>query len=514
MESNNKAVLDMIARYKAHVREHGMTDELYKWELIQRFKGRPDPDAPDLLREFSEVSFGNLLYQMAMATTRHLASAVPEEFRACLKILFDESQPIAQRLPKYISETLHVYRTIVPEARFGSHHDERTAGVLLAYHFPDRYAIYKDSFYKKFCKLLGIPHRKKGSKLFHFQELVKELIDKFISKDQELLDLTKRNLNENCYPDPAHFLLAQNILYMVLDQGKGIELQDPDEDDEPLAENTMKTEHPLNTILYGPPGTGKTYHTISKALEIMGVDTSDMDRIWQKQEFQKLQEAGRIAFVTFHQSMSYEDFVEGIKPILDMEDETAGIRYQIAKGVFLKLGDEAKRKTGNYKEVIESFKSEVSEIDGKQPVTINAPGTTFKVKYKGFKTLYISPQNSVKADSWYPVSLAHIEKYYESGSLEGTYNGTYVKGIVEFLFKNRGLAKGEMMDNTLLPHLLIIDEINRGNVSQIFGELITLIEEDKQARRQFGGPYRDPTLLQGDLFSAQKPLHHRHDEHG
>lgn len=130
---------------------------------------------------------------------------------------------------------------------------------------------------------------------------------------------------------------------------------------------------PLNLILYGPPGTGKTYHTIEKAVEIIDGINPSRTHEDAKERFDELKGKGQIVFTTFHQSMSYEDFIEGIKPVLD----GTSIGYKIQPGIFKEISEEA--------------------------------------------------------------LFTHPRKY-----------------------------------------VLIIDEINRGNVANIFGELITLIEEDKR----------------------------------
>jgi len=70
----------------------------------------------------------------------------------------------------------------------------------------------------------------------------------------------------------------------------------------------------LNQILFGPPGTGKTYNTINKALEIIGENVDGKSRQEIKAIFDAKMQEGQIVFTTFHQSMSYEDFIEGIKP--------------------------------------------------------------------------------------------------------------------------------------------------------------------------------------------------------
>ena len=139
----------------------------------------------------------------------------------------------------------------------------------------------------------------------------------------------------------------------------------------------IKNPIPLNQILYGPPGTGKTYSTIDRALEILGYKKEYReDRNEARKLFNDFKEKGQIAFITFHQSYSYEEFVEGIKPNLS-DNKSGQISYEVKNGIFKELC----KKAENDKE--------------------------------------------------------H-------------------------------------------PYILIIDEINRGNISKILGELITLIEEDKR----------------------------------
>lgn len=92
-----------------------------------------------------------------------------------------------------------------------------------------------------------------------------------------------------------------------------------------------------NIILYGPPGTGKTYATAARAVALCdGPANIPADRDELMARYGVLVDAGRIQFVTFHQSFSYEDFVEGIRPIID--NEGAGhVRYECRDGIFKQI---------------------------------------------------------------------------------------------------------------------------------------------------------------------------------
>jgi hypothetical protein len=279
--------------------------------------------------------------------------------------------------------------------------------------------------------------------------------------------------------DPSESELAAPEVRIAF--GNAIEQIVPVDDILSGTELPEKSEWPLslNTILYGPPGTGKTYSTIGMALEILGEDIIGRTRAELRALFDRYQKEGRIAFITFHQSMSYEDFIEGIKP-QEPRKEDEGIAYRIEDGIFKRLVEKADTRMGNFLEVVEKFKQEISEADGKTPLPIKSSSSTFNVTYRSGSMFYIRPHNSTKEDAWYPVSIDNIEKFHNTENPDGIYNITYVRGIHQFLVKERNLKKGRESNRQTLPYVLIIDEINRGNVSQIFGELITLIEKDKR----------------------------------
>ncbi len=110
-------------------------------------------------------------------------------------------------------------------------------------------------------------------------------------------------------------------------------------DDFKIIKDNINNNIPLNQILYGPPGTGKTYHIIDKALEIFGENLESRDE--KKAKFDEYARKGQIVFATFHQSYGYEEFVEGIKPIIDNDENSQEVKYDVKDGIFKELCDKS-----------------------------------------------------------------------------------------------------------------------------------------------------------------------------
>lgn len=280
-----------------------------------------------------------------------------------------------------------------------------------------------------------------------------------------------------------------------------------------------------NIIIFGPPGTGKTYNTINHALScIYDVSVDDKgftdkiresankdfpsvkekdDREYLKAIFDECVKCDQIVFTTFHQSYGYEEFIEGIKP--DMESDDGQVRYEIKDGIFKELCNKAISQNNDqaFHEKIDWLKIECSEADGKDPLDLG----TFTISYRNGRTFRVKPKNSTKDDPDYPASIENIEKLYKGGNRSDVYNPTYVSGILKYLYDN-GLPKFEANKESTQPsynYVIIIDEINRGNISKIFGELITLIEPSKRLGADEAMTVKLP--YSGDSFGVPKNVH-------
>lgn len=290
----------------------------------------------------------------------------------------------------------------------------------------------------------------------------------------------------------------------------------------------------LNTILYGPPGTGKTYHTALYAVSI--IEETDMD-ILKKEEYSEIldrynmyKEAGLIEFTTFHQSYGYEEFIEGIKPVVSDDGE---MTYKVVPGVFKRFCDKASTpkskkiktnsdpvvwkvslaKTGDNPVRSECLNNGHVRIGWDEYGEIITEDTDFNNGGKAILNAFINEMREgdivvscysestadaigivTGAYSWNPEYSEYKRVRPVKWIAKGKFNITDINGG-----KNMTLSAVYKLNNIELEklyayvaeetesvvenkdkHVFIIDEINRGNVSKILGEAITLIEAGKR----------------------------------
>nr|WP_235852553.1 AAA family ATPase [Helicobacter vulpis] len=252
------------------------------------------------------------------------------------------------------------------------------------------------------------------------------------------------------------------------------------------------------------------------------------NRAYAKLLFDYYKDQGRIGFVTFHQSYGYEEFVEGIKPEMNGKKKTSEqVRYKVEDGIFKRMCKGARdlesshdkdHKTPNQveqsmavQESVDSYIDRLFEhfidflrkekeqnghyglVKLKGGDTLEITSTepkTFRFKYpKGKEVKNTASKKTVK-DKYKEFYTSHIQhgkvpELEDIGKGTKSYIWAMLNAMMEFEQKHSKIQQSIQTTNTpqaptQIPYILIIDEINRGNISKIFGELITLIEESKR----------------------------------
>lgn len=243
--------------------------------------------------------------------------------------------------------------------------------------------------------------------------------------------------------------------------------------------NLLKKKH--NMILQGAPGTGKTYNTAAIALKALGINDVDMtDHKAVMKRYDSLL-GDQIFFTTFHQSLDYEDFVEGLKPHVqtDVDGNSIGVTYEPEDGIFKRACNAVQ--TDQSKDIVECIDDYLQKIKGYQNKreipTVTGRSSLYVWWKEGNSTVSSRSTNSTSSHGEeYTPSPLNIEKIKLQALGKGCENNwqSYAQAFIE-------AVKREYHATTDKPVVLIIDEINRGNVSKIFGELITLLESDKRS---------------------------------
>lgn len=314
---------------------------------------------------------------------------------------------------------------------------------------------------------------------------------------------------------------------------------------------TMKKEFDKNVIFYGPPGTGKTYTTAKRAVEICKTESekelTDYSEIMEK--YNELKENNRIEFITFHQSYGYEEFIEGIKPIVlneddESEDESENkqelktnikiendIKYDVVDGIFKKFCDNARKAiiethdnddvspeaivwkvTVRNNVIKDCFENSRVRIDWnfddagavgfveevkKGDIIITTDGSRTRINGiavvtddKGYTLDKEKRDTTTRNVKWLAKNIdENIKNINKEKMLHRRTVARVPNMKVEDIIKLAKEKEPEELSKIVIkenkePYVFIIDEINRGNISKIFGELITLIETTKRAGKE------------------------------
>ena len=211
---------DIVTLFKNHQIQYGLNgdsnlEELYKWELVSKQNGHPDPNAVDFSKEINSLDFGNLCFSSQITAIRNFAKYEPEEYRKLFRALFDENILLQERIENFTESCKTLWDDKI-KAKFTSHTsamcDERLISCFLAFYNPQKYTFYKNDVYKNLCKLLEIKPRKAGHKLVHFYELLEQYVIPEIKEEEDLISSINDELADNGYIQSMP-LTAQTVLW-------------------------------------------------------------------------------------------------------------------------------------------------------------------------------------------------------------------------------------------------------------------------------------------------------------
>ena len=526
-----KALIDVFRNGKPF---KGYYEE-YKWDLLDRSEGK------DVLAVFDGLRGENVIDNPRTDTViKYLVDNKADKTKACCQHLIDESIPLNDRLAAFKSEI----KALCPSKWKNTANDERTASGLLTCVYPETYTFYKDEIYQNICDYFGYTSRQAGKKYEHFLELVNGFVKSYGEEIQQIM------LNEiKGFKNKPLNLAVQTLFWCMKDYmkeklDKKMTTETNNSSKGTWYDDVVRTwERRKNVVLYGAPGTGKTYDVPELAIRLC--DPSFMAAEPSREEivsrYNQLKTEKRIAFTTFHQSLDYEDWIEGLRPVVNENNQ---VTYEIESGIFKKLCEEAERPVVKDKQVGIADNAVVWKVslagtgdndvrrecmennhirigwddygpvisdetdwsvyngEGKQILdayinkmkigdivmscyssqTIDAIGVVvgdyeFEDKFPNYKR--------VRRVNWLVKNINENIVEMNDGktmTLGTVYrlNSITLDNVKSILEKYNTSSKMEENDKA---YVMVIDELNRGNVSKVFGELITLLEADKRKGR-------------------------------
>lgn len=450
-------------------------EEEYKWELLDKTEGK------DTLSIIKNLRGENIIDNAHVDDVlKKLWETKEEELVAIVNHLYDETKPIDERIATFKAEM----RSICPSEWKNCANDERTVSALLMCKYPDKYTTYKDEIYQLICKYLGIESRQTGLKFSHFTEIINKIAEEYGEEIQEsmLPQISKfRNKPLN---------LAIQTLFWVMKEGIKTDFKKDSiienknmQEQEKYKEYIELLKENHNLVLTGAPGTGKTFMAQAIASQMYAESK----------------------FVQFHPSYDYTDFVEGLRPVLK-EDGQMG--FERKDGVFKEFCRDAIKNLEDSKKSVQSLTEENSwkeklsdfieeSIDkATKYKTIN--GSEFVISEIRNHTIIVhneqnekTTQVAVNADEILkllinniPLNIVRdIRNYFKRkfGTQPDSYAFAIIKEI-RAMKQEQHVTEAKKIEKK--PFVFIIDEINRGEASKIFGELFYAIDPGYRGKKE------------------------------
>ncbi|MBR5159982.1 MAG: AAA family ATPase, partial [Thermoguttaceae bacterium] len=529
----DKLILDAIEQYKQNLEDNpiywdgkpGSFGEKYKWEAIEQFNEKWDINDPNFSKMFEDATSetrnllevrGSQYKWYPRRACIFFAKYKPDQTRELFQNLFDENIDLKQRIIDFIQKAKELreeiklqYENDVPDVLLQNFQNTNAISTYLWLKYPKKYYKYAPDIYYCNRERLGLYqyciNKRDGTidamlQGFAMYDKIREML----KEDKDLVKKINTRVENLHLKKP----FEDDFRTATIDFGYFVSRSNFHSNIQQIQENAIMSTNPYqhivdlleykkNVILQGAPGTGKTYSTAAIALGILGVDVdfNDHKAVMKKYEEFRNKDNRRIFFTTFHQSMDYEDFVEGYKPELVKESgseeegnesgqtdasnrsgKIVGVTYNCKSGVF-KEACRVARTGNNFSYWLDQFLSEIvgeenkiiiSSITGKQEYIFRPNAES--------ETVYVRSVTSSPDKPYATPNIKKIKEQAAGGEPERNWK-PYAQAIINHVCEKYGVSIQNEAGNKVV---LIIDEINRGNVSKFFGELVTLLEKDKR----------------------------------
>ena len=475
---------DLLAFYRKSFIDH-WEEEKYKWEAVKFFQDNWNIEAENFQTMFEKATskHKNLLTAKSFFPRKMIldfANEQPERVRKMFRNLFDEKLDLSERIMHFKSESVAIqeeHNKNNPHNIWKSNFQtENSISTYLWSKYPDKYYIYKFSEVKSVAEKLGNYEKfKEGKGIENFlteNKFYDEIAEK-LNRDSEIKAELKNSLTDSCWKDSELRTLTIDFGFQVSRYFDDYEKNKMINKHTALIDQlTDLLQHTHNLILHGAPGTGKTF-LAKEIAERMECSPNE------------------IGFVQFHPSYDYTDFVEGLRP---KNQNNGEIGFERKDGVFKEfckralLAMNVSSVSDNFEQVWEKVVDYLNEKDF-MDVPLLTGKSTFRVELNengdGLATRTYE-NGDYKKGEW----IQGKSKFYNKEQLYNIYKGlpgipsrghdNYRKAVIEYWKKKFGLVdysvKEKSETESVKPFVFIIDEINRGELSKIFGELFYAVE--------------------------------------